>query len=324
MIAAYNAERFVARAIRSALSQGSVSVEVIIVDDGSTDRTLEAVRDAADGDPRVRVERLASNKGAAAARNLGFGVARGRWIAVLDSDDLIAPDRMARLIQAANRVGADIVSDNPVLVAEDNPDRASAYLPDARMRWIGAPEYMLEGRLFHRGRDYGYLKPVFRAEALKAKGLSYDERLRIGEDDDLMLRALLAGLRYWLEPLQAYFYLQHSASTSHRLSIADATAMCTASFELIQHHLQSPYSPLLRKRHRALERGLALLRLIDALKRNRWNEFARIAVRDPTVLPLLRIPLGAAARKFSPTLGARFLRRKGAASIRRVEPGLEP
>jgi succinoglycan biosynthesis protein ExoO len=324
VIAAYNAERFVARAIRSALSQASVLVEVIIVDDGSTDRTLEAVRDAADGDPRVRVERLAGNKGAAAARNLGFGVARGRWIAVLDSDDLITPDRMARLIQAANRVGADIVSDNPVLVAEDNPDGAAAYLPDARMRWIGAPEYMVEGRLFHRGRDYGYLKPVFRAEALKAKGLSYDERLRIGEDDDLMLRALLAGLRYWLEPLQAYFYLQHSASTSHRLSIADATAMCTASFELTQDHLQSPHSPLLRKRHRAMERGLALLQLIDALKRNRWNVVARIAARDPAVLPLLRIPLGAAARKFSRTLGARFSRRKQAASIRRVEPGLDP
>ena len=269
----------------------------MVVDDGSADRTIEIVRDLGRGEPRIRVETLPQNMGPAAARNHGFAIARGNWIAVLDSDDLMAPDRLQSLIGTAERVGADIVSDNLMEFEGDDVGHAEPYLPDAKPRWISAADYLAEGCLFADGRDYGYLKPVFRADALRSAGLIYNEALRIAEDDDLIVRGLLAGLRYWNEPRETYFYRKHAASTSHRLSVPNAEAMLAASAELLSSHRQSPEFALLKRRHEAVARGLAFVHLIDALKRKRWIEAASIGVRHPAMLPLLRMPLGAAAKR---------------------------
>ena len=89
VIAAYNAEDTIRRAIRSALAQNDVAVEVIVADDCSTDATRETV--TALGMAAVRLVALDGNKGPGGARNAGFAAARGRWIAVLDSDDTMRP-----------------------------------------------------------------------------------------------------------------------------------------------------------------------------------------------------------------------------------------
>ncbi len=89
IIAAYNVECYVERAINSALIQAdgadAPAVEVIVIDDGSTDRTWEILSRIAD--PRVRCFQLPGNSGPSAARNAGIARASGRWIAVLDGDD---------------------------------------------------------------------------------------------------------------------------------------------------------------------------------------------------------------------------------------------
>ncbi|TIN53954.1 MAG: glycosyltransferase family 2 protein, partial [Mesorhizobium sp.] len=87
VIAAYNAEATLDRAIASAIAQKGVSVEIIVVDDKSRDATLDVAR-AYPGDI-VRVVALANNRGPGGARNAGLDAARGRWIAVLDSDDAV-------------------------------------------------------------------------------------------------------------------------------------------------------------------------------------------------------------------------------------------
>ncbi len=88
VIAAFNAERTVGSAVHSALSQTYPDVEVIVVDDGSTDRTAAIVEEI--GDPRVRLV-LKDHAGPAEARNAGAAAARGKYVAFLDSDDLLLP-----------------------------------------------------------------------------------------------------------------------------------------------------------------------------------------------------------------------------------------
>src|SRR5437763_2971183 len=112
VIPTFNAEFYVGGAIDSALAQQAVAVEVIVIDDASADATPSLVSAIAERDGRVRIERFTANAGPGAARNCGFAVARGQWIAVLDADDLMAPDRLSYLIAAGEREGADIVSDN--------------------------------------------------------------------------------------------------------------------------------------------------------------------------------------------------------------------
>ena len=100
VIPLYNKAAYVHRAISSVFDQSFEDLEVIVVDDGSTDAGGEIV--AAIQDPRLRLIRQA-NAGVAAARNVGVGASRGRWVAFLDADDTWRPDRLARQFAALLR-----------------------------------------------------------------------------------------------------------------------------------------------------------------------------------------------------------------------------
>ena len=99
VIPAYNAERFIDEALQSVLAQTHERLEVIVVDDGSTDRT--AARVQAYGE-RARYIRQ-SNAGVGAARNRGLAAATGDWVAFLDADDLWQPEKLATQLEVASR-----------------------------------------------------------------------------------------------------------------------------------------------------------------------------------------------------------------------------
>lgn len=96
VIPAFNAARTIAGTIASALEQTVTDVEVIVVDDGSTDRTVDTARSVPDD--RLSVIEQA-NRGAAAARNAGIARSRGTWLAFLDADDVWAPNKLARQLE---------------------------------------------------------------------------------------------------------------------------------------------------------------------------------------------------------------------------------
>jgi glycosyltransferase involved in cell wall biosynthesis len=103
----YNRARLLHRAVDSVLSQTWRHLELIVVDDGSTDDTAQTL--AALSDPRLSVIRFDSNRGAPAARNAGIGAARGEFVAFLDSDDHWPPDRLERQAVALSAAPADTV-----------------------------------------------------------------------------------------------------------------------------------------------------------------------------------------------------------------------
>jgi glycosyltransferase involved in cell wall biosynthesis len=98
VIPVYNGECFIDRTLASALAQTYDPLEVVVVDDGSTDRTPIIVEAAAARDNRIRLLR-AQKSGVAAARNLGITEARGKLIAPLDADDLWHPEKIARQVR---------------------------------------------------------------------------------------------------------------------------------------------------------------------------------------------------------------------------------
>ncbi|MCP1337409.1 glycosyltransferase family 2 protein [Futiania mangrovi] len=95
----FNAAPFIAESIGSALGQTFPDVELIVLDDGSTDGSQEAVQSLAD-DPRVRIVRSGSSEGPFVLRNRGIGMARGSLIAFLDADDCWHPDKLKRQVAA--------------------------------------------------------------------------------------------------------------------------------------------------------------------------------------------------------------------------------
>src|SRR5688500_18155135 len=92
LIPAYNAERWIAATLQSALEQTWPAVEIIVVDDGSRDQTLAVARRFEGQSLKVVTQ---TNMGAAAARNTALGLAQGSYIQWLDADDLLAPDKIA-------------------------------------------------------------------------------------------------------------------------------------------------------------------------------------------------------------------------------------
>jgi glycosyltransferase involved in cell wall biosynthesis len=100
LIPAYNAERWIASTIRSAIAQTWLHKEIIVVDDGSTDGTLALARQFESQRVRVLTQ---SNQGAAAARNKAVGLSRGDYIQWLDADDLLSSDKIARQMRAAEQ-----------------------------------------------------------------------------------------------------------------------------------------------------------------------------------------------------------------------------
>jgi hypothetical protein len=98
VMSVYNGERFLLEAVGSILNQTFTDFEFIIIDDGSTDRTAEILSGYAQRDPRVRVQAQA-NKGRTPSLNIGIGLARGRYIARMDADDVALADRFAAQVE---------------------------------------------------------------------------------------------------------------------------------------------------------------------------------------------------------------------------------
>jgi succinoglycan biosynthesis protein ExoO len=299
----FNAAAYVRTAVESALAQTLKSIEVVVVDDCSTDATMVALAALQRTDPRLRVDRLVTNSGPGAARNHALRLARGRFAAVLDSDDLMAPDRLERLVAVAEHRHADIVADNPVLFDSADTPSASFFLnPETPPGWISAENYLARTVIYEGDADLGYLKPLFRLTSLRASGIDYDEKLRIAEDDNLIVRLLLAGQRYWLEPSPGYGYRRHSGSTSHRLTVANCAAMVAANAGLVaaaDRGLPASVREGLARRQRALEAALGFEKLVAALKAGDLRQAVAVAADCPSCLPLLRMPIAARLGRLS-------------------------
>lgn len=107
VIPAYNRERFIGRAIRSCLNQSLDDFEVIIVDDGSTDRSVEMVQEFKDS--RVRLIRHETNQERLIARNTGALAAKGEWIVWFDSDDELVPEALEVMKNRVEEVAPEVL-----------------------------------------------------------------------------------------------------------------------------------------------------------------------------------------------------------------------
>jgi glycosyltransferase involved in cell wall biosynthesis len=185
IVPAYNAAAYIRQTLQSVLAQSYSAIEVIVVDDGSTDATSTIVKDFVRADSRFQLIRQ-SNAGVGAARNAGIRKARGKYIAPLDADDLWFPEKLEKQVARMEECGSDTglvycwskcIDEHGEVVGYSNPQTA-------------------EGRLRHalvlRNISDNASVPLFRAAALEKVG-GYLTRAEQGgaqgcEDWDLHLR----------------------------------------------------------------------------------------------------------------------------------------
>lgn len=145
----YNTKEYLARCVRSIMRQTYENIEILLVDDGSTDGTGELCDALAAEDARIRVFHK-ENGGSSSARNVGISHAKGTYLGFVDSDDYVESDMYERLAEAAAVYGAGIVQ-----VGRDEVDEKGNALPDicippAETERISAKDFLVE-LLMHRG-----------------------------------------------------------------------------------------------------------------------------------------------------------------------------
>jgi len=205
IIPVYNGERFLAETIRSAANQTFRDLEILIINDGSTDKTLELAQGS--GDDRVKVFSF-PHAGLSTSRNQGIRLAQGEYLAFLDADDLWSADKL----------------EAQLLELRDHPNAAVAYswvdLIDSEGRYLRP--FM---RPFHKGNVYekllfddfiiGGSNVLIRRRALKKTGF-FDEALGAAEDHDVWIR-LAKDFEFVLVPKVQLFYRQSDGAMSSDL-----------------------------------------------------------------------------------------------------------
>jgi succinoglycan biosynthesis protein ExoO len=293
IVANYNGAFYLAEALTSILAQSFAQIEVLLVDDHSADASLAIARGFAAQDSRVQVLSLPENAGPAAARNHALRIARGDWVAMVDSDDFIHPERLQRLLDAALAVNADIIADDQLVFDDAGAKAPRRLLCGARAgapSWITTPAYIGANRLFSKAAPLGYLKPLIRTAFLRAHAPLYNERLKIAEDYDLILRLLVRGARFYLLPELLYFYRRHGGSISHRLRDANVMAMKTADAAFRHWAGAAAIAPLqgeLDARLASLDTAQAVEACIAALKARAPLRALRLLTQNPSALPII-------------------------------------
>ncbi|WP_180957537.1 bifunctional glycosyltransferase/CDP-glycerol:glycerophosphate glycerophosphotransferase [Brevibacterium aurantiacum] len=122
VIPAYNASDHIEACLRSILNQKAVSLEVLVVDDGSTDDTVEKIRACTGGDVRVSILE-GENEGPARARNRGVDAARGKYLAFADADDEVLPGAYSSMIDSLERTGSDIATGSYIRIGNRGRSR---------------------------------------------------------------------------------------------------------------------------------------------------------------------------------------------------------
>ena len=213
VIPAYNAQATLAETLRSLLGQSLTDWRAVVVDDGSTDSTPSIASDFAWRDRRITHIRQ-ENRGLAGARNTGLGVADGRFVHFLDSDDWLTPLGLERLVQTAEWGGLGAACGAWSLHRADGRSMGVTMSPVDRV--VGV-EHLLGGNVLSPHSH------VVRRDLIG--GERFDESLRVVEDYDLWLRLASRGVRWSAvdDCVAAYRVRPGSLSKNPRLMLETQT-----------------------------------------------------------------------------------------------------
>jgi len=221
IIPCFNAEKWIKEAINSCLNQTHINLEVIVIDDGSTDHSLDIIKSYGD---RVIWESQ-PNQGGCAARNRGFALSKGAYIQYLDADDYILPEKIKSQIICLAQSNADVIYSDW---------QYQKHLPSGRyfldqINICGPKADFLESLLL----DTAWIAPMallFTRKAIICSG-GWDENLGTGQDRDFFISVALSGSTFLYQPGCHSVYRRYGNVT---VSTANKTRWRNGHFALME------------------------------------------------------------------------------------------
>jgi len=222
-MACYNGELYLDRAIKSVLSQEYRNLELIFVDDCSTDKSICIAKKYTLLDKRVKVYKTEKRSGAGAARNKGIQNSNGEWIGVLDADDMYASEKILRQLNLIRSL-----RDGIVLVSSDSFQIDINDVVMNRQRYPVSSN-KLKKKLIRLKRFPPHSSVLYKASVLKKVG-GFDERYLKAQDYDLWLRLIEFGEFVSVNmPLVMYRVHEHGLTKNIEYSFSQKTYAVTAN-----------------------------------------------------------------------------------------------
>ena len=258
IVPCFNAERYLGTCLESLAAQKTPDIEMIMIDDGSTDGTGAILDSFTQAERRAKVYHV-PNEGVSAARNRGISLAKGRYIAFLDADDALEGNALALLYQMAVRTGAEIISANHTLFDIECGNRVPIEIEPV----VQQPSEIVR-EIIHMHRIYNNLWNKLYARSLFESGLRLDEEVSIGEDALLNLQLYLHARRVAHVNDKTYVYRIHSGS----------------AMSSIEHYSEA-HRPMLRSMEEILRReSVKELYFRDFLQSAVWLDEKEHGIRD--------------------------------------------
>lgn len=232
IIPAYNSGQWISDTIESALSQTWPYKEIIIIDDGSSDATLEIAQSFSSNVLKVIAQ---ENSGVSSARNRGLQAAQGDFIQYLDADDLLAADKIECQIKLLKKVGDECIAAGSWAPFIENPDNVK-YVPDILWQDMDAIDWLVCAWQ-HNKYDLLPLHAWLTPRCIIEKVGRWNEQLTTYEDGEYFCRIILAsrGIKFCPEA-KCLYRRGNNMSLSHRRSIADMESIL-CNYDLCAQYL---------------------------------------------------------------------------------------
>lgn len=227
----YNSERFLAKSLTSIMNQTYKNIEIIIVDDGSTDCSSELIDNFLLKDTRIR-KFSQQNSGQASVRNFGVKEAEGSYILHVDSDDYFEPEMIQELVDCIERNDADVVLFQFYFVDENghftgiNPP---AFFKNQLLNSEETLKALFKNQLGPLGRNM-----LIKRDLFFEKEISFPVG-RTREDGATIYKILGAAKKVFLLARQFYYYVQHDLSTVHQFKSENFYNVLLNNHELMEY-----------------------------------------------------------------------------------------
>ena len=227
IVPVYNAEQYLAKSLESALTQSFDDIEIICVNDGSTDSSREIITDLAILDERIRLIDK-PNGGPSSARNVGIDAATGDYICFLDADDLLETRACERLNRELAGYDVDAVVFGWSYFPENQADRFVREHADVRYAYYERFEH----KLLFSEMSNPYLRLAIKRSALLNSGVRFDENLYVGEDCQFLfaLYPRIGSVRLIADKLYRYRLPRPGSVMADFKS--DVESLCMSDFDM--------------------------------------------------------------------------------------------
>jgi glycosyltransferase involved in cell wall biosynthesis len=226
VVPVFNGEQFIGEALASLRCEQKIAVEIIVVDDGSTDGSVGIVKALTEQDPRIHLI-TGAHRGVSSTRNIGVRAAAGEYITFLDCDDICPPGRIAR--QALK-----LASDNSVAVVVGETLWFEALTPEFEP---------VPGARRMRALCVTLHSALFRRSVFETYGL-FDEQLKSCEDLDFFLRLSEGGARFLIETEIASLYRRHPGNMTRDIHLEQRETLLALRRSIARRRAAGRNAPL--------------------------------------------------------------------------------